>query len=69
MQQVTVIKSRLIELERRPAWLAEKLNVDQALVSRWLKGKRPIPQNRLKEIALVLGKQGDWLTDPDHVAA
>ena len=51
----TVIRERLAALERTPAWLAHKLGVHRSLVIRWLRGERPIPTRRLREIELVLG--------------
>lgn len=66
-EERALIRARLVELERTPAWLALKLQVDKSLVHRWLSGERPIPDRRKREIALVLGKSPDWLpASPIH---
>lgn len=63
------VLSELRSQDRTPAWLAKRLGVDRAAVHRWLKGDQPIPAARRIEIALVLGKPRDWLSQPAEAAA
>lgn len=52
----TAINQRLAELDRSPAWLAERLDVSPSSVSRWLKAEtRPRDPETVIRIADVLG--------------
>lgn len=31
-------------------WVAEQLNVSQSIVSQWIKGTKPIPEDRSEEL-------------------
>ena len=57
--------SRVLEVQgRRLIWVAARLGVDASTVSRWRSGERPIPEQRLKQLASVLGVAPEQLTDP-----
>ena len=58
------VRQRLAELDRPPVWLANVLQIDLALVSRWLSGKQPIAEARLREIAIALHRPVEWFTSP-----
>lgn len=62
------IRRRLRELDRSPAWLAKRLDVNQALTTRWLLHGDPIPLRRLREIALVLHVPAKDLEPDDELA-
>lgn len=46
--------------------LAEHLGENPVNVNRWVKGTRPIPQKRLKDIAKFFGVSVDYLLDDDQ---
>lgn len=55
------ISDRLTELDRKPAWLAREVDVNQSTISRILAGKLN-PQDELKwKIAAALGMRMDVL--------
>jgi hypothetical protein len=60
------IRLRLAELDRQPVWLASVLQVDLSLVSRWLSGDKPIPDPRLREIAIALHRPVEWFVGPEE---
>ena len=64
------IKDRLMEMERTQAWLARKLGLTQATISRWLNGNAPWPMSprRLPQIAEVLGLTVEDLTEQEIAA-
>lgn len=45
----------LDETGQKQAWLAKKLNLDPSSISRWVLGKRRIPQRYVPDIADALG--------------
>lgn len=57
--------ARVLEVQgRRLIWVAARLGVDASTVSRWRSGERPIPEQRLKQLASVLGVAPEQLADP-----
>jgi DNA-binding transcriptional regulator YdaS (Cro superfamily) len=51
----TALAAILDETGQKQAWLAKKLNLDPSSISRWVLGKRPIPQRYVSDIADALG--------------
>lgn len=43
---------------RKSGWVAEQLGVSSATVSLWRSGKREIPQERMRQLAELLGVEG-----------
>jgi transcriptional regulator with XRE-family HTH domain len=43
------------------SWLAEEMRVHPGTISRWVTGKRPIPDYRLPALAKILGVSEDEL--------
>jgi hypothetical protein len=60
------IRLRLDELDRTPVWLSKVLEVDLSLVSRWLSGDKPIPDDRLRQIAIALHRPVKWFRPADE---
>jgi transcriptional regulator with XRE-family HTH domain len=57
------IKHLLVEKDRRAQWLADKVGVSKAAVSRWIAGLNDPPLSKAAEIARALGVSLDWLAD------
>lgn len=58
------VRARLADLDRPIAWLARLLEVNRSTVTRWLADDGEIPEERLADVAKVLGKNRDWLAEP-----
>jgi transcriptional regulator with XRE-family HTH domain len=57
------IKHLLVEKDRRAQWLADKVGVSKAAVSRWIAGLNDPPLSKAAEIARALGVSLDWLAN------
>jgi hypothetical protein len=52
---IQAIHKALDEQERSGAWLARQIGVSRMSMSRWLREEEPLPEDREKQIADVLG--------------
>ena len=64
----TALAAILEETGQKQAWLAKKLNLDPSSISRWVLGKRRIPQRYVPDIARALGVEPQRLA-PDAESA
>ncbi len=51
----TALAEILEETGQKQAWLAKRLNLDPSSISRWVLGKRRIPQRYIPDLANALG--------------
>lgn len=52
---IILIKDKLKEMERRPAWLADKMKLSRAAVSLWFDGTNMPSHNNIDKMAEILG--------------
>jgi transcriptional regulator with XRE-family HTH domain len=60
-QQTTGLGQLLEDRGIRPSWVARKIGIDPAAVTRWSKGQNPIPQHRLEAMAALLDVEPESL--------
>ena len=50
------IKEALIRAKKSQRWLAQKMEVSDACISRWVNEKEPISKEKLKQIISIFNK-------------
>lgn len=64
----TKLATVLHEQGRRQEWVAERMGVSQALVTRWINGERRISYDNLTRLADLLGVEESAIDGKDYEA-